>query len=309
MSRLHAHVGTIRQLEILCALQEHGSVVAAARALHLTQPTVSMQLRKLSEAVGLPLYFQVGRRLQLTDAGREMVSSAREILSCFERLDMRLTKMRGLTAGTLRIAVVTTAKYFIPHLIGEFCKLYPDISVELKVGNREQIAQRMAEGLDDFCVFSHPPKKEEYLLTEFLPNRLVAIAPEQHELAGRERIPLEEFARAPFLMREAGSGTRYAIERHMERFDCELNVRMTIESNEAIKHMVMAGMGVSILSEHTWNVGGEAGIAILDVEHLPIKTNWYLARLGSKPVTPVAEALLEYVQREERLKGLKKVEL
>lgn len=309
MSRLHAHVGTIRQLEILCALQEHGSVVAAAKALHLTQPTVSMQLRKLSEAVSMPLYFQVGRQLQLTEVGLEVVASAREILSCFERLDMTLTKMRGLTAGTLRIAVVTTAKYFIPHLIGDFCKLYPDIAVELNVGNREQIARRMAEGTDDFCVFSHPPKKDEYLLTEFLPNRLVAIASEKHAFARRESVPLAEFAAEPFLIREPGSGTRYAIERHMAKFGCELNVRMTIESNEAIKHMVMAGMGVSILSEHTWNVGGYAGLALLNVEHLPIETNWYLARLRHRPLTPVAEALLEFVKHEDQLQRLTEVRL
>ncbi|AQQ66358.1 LysR family transcriptional regulator [Microbulbifer agarilyticus] len=304
MSRLHARVGTIRQLEILCALKDHGSVMAAAKALHLTQPTVSMQLRKLSEAVGMPLYFQVGRQIQLTDAGLAVVASAREILSCFERLDMNLTKMRGLTAGTLRIAVVTTAKYFIPHLIGDFCQLYPDINVELKVGNREQISARMAEGIDDFCVFSHPPKKAEYLLTEFLPNNLMAIAPHGHALSKAGRIPLQEFARAPVLMREQGSGTRYAIERHMEKHNCDLNVRMTIESNEAVKHMVMSGMGVSILSEHALSVGDSSGLVVLDVEDMPIKTNWFLVRSRSRPISPVAEALLDYVKQEDRLAQL-----
>lgn len=299
-SRLHAHIGTLRQLEILLAVYQQGSVTAAAEQLHLTQPTVSMQLKKLTEAIGMPLYYPVGRKLQFTDAGKQTVHSAREVLACFERLDMTLTNLRGLTAGTLKLAVVTTAKYFVPHLIGDFCRLFPQIDLQLKVGNRQQIVERISLGEDDFCVFSHPPHSDNYTLTEFLPNRLVAIAPEDHPLAQQKTVSLQEFSQAPFLMRESGSGTRFAIEQHMRELNCELNVRMTIESNEAIKHSVMSGLGVSILSEHTLTFGGSSGLAVLNVEQLPIRTNWHLVRLKSKPLSPVASALLEFIDNLDR---------
>ncbi|WIO74584.1 LysR family transcriptional regulator [Porticoccaceae bacterium LTM1] len=306
-SRLHAHIGTLRQLEILLAVVREGSVTGAAKALHLTQPTVSMQLKKLSEAIGMPLFDQIGRRIQLTDAGRAAVESAREVLLSIEQLDMKLAQMRGLTTGTLRLAVVTTAKYFIPHLLGDFCKLYPGIDVDLKVDNRQQIVKRLQSGEDDFCVFSHPPQNDEYNLIEFLPNRLVAIASEDHPMSGRSKISLEEFCNEPYIMRESGSGTRFAIEQHMAKHNCELNVRMTIQSNEAIKHMVMAGMGVSILSEHTLTFGGSAGLSVLKVDKLPIHTNWYMANMKTRHESPVARALLDYVMQNQEsllLEGL-----
>ncbi len=299
-SRLHAHVGTLRQLEILLALHRHGGVTAAAEALYLTQPTVSIQLKKLSDAIGMPLYYQAGRRIMFTDAGLAAVRSAREVLGCFERLEMTLTAMRGLHRGRLKLGIVSTAKYFIPHLIGDFCHRYPEIEAEFNIDNREQILARLAQGEDDFCVFSHPPGNPDYELIEFLPNRLVAIAPIDHPLSQQAQISLAEFTQAPFLMREQGSGTRYAIEQHMRDLNQSLNVRMTIQSNEAIKHSVMSGMGVSILSEHTLTFGGHAGLALLDVSHLPIRTNWYLVRLKSKPLSPLAEALLGFITELDR---------
>lgn len=299
-SRLHARIGTLRQLEILLAVHQQRSVTVAADALHLTQPTVSMQLKKLADAIGMPLYYQVGKTLQFTEAGELAVQSAKEVMDSFERLDMTLTNMRGLTAGTLKLSVVTTAKYFIPHLIADFCRLYPQIDVRFKVGNRQQIVDRMEQGDDDFCVFSHPPKSDAYELIEFLPNRLVAIAPQDHPLSSKKHISWKAFCEAPFLMRESGSGTRYAIEEHVKRFRERLNVRMTIESNEAIKHSVMSGLGVSILSEHTLTFGGQSGLSVLNIKELPIHTNWYLVRIKNKPLSPIAEALLSFVKQMDR---------
>lgn len=296
MARLHARIGTLRQLEILLAVYKEGSVTAASRALFLTQPTVSMQLKKLSEAVGAPLYDQLGRKLVFTRAGLEVVRTAREIMESIDQLEMRLADLQGLKAGTLRLAVATTAKYFIPHLLGEFLQHYPQIEVDFKVGNREQLIDRMAEGEDDFYVFSHPPRHRDLNLHEFLPNPLVAIAQQGHPLASEQNIPLQTFADQPFLMREPGSGTRYAIERHFAQLGVEPNVRMTVESNEAIKHAVMSGLGVSILSSHTLAFGGSSGLARLDVEHLPVTTRWYLASLKARQPSIVARAFLDYVE-------------
>lgn len=308
MSRLHARIGTIRQLEILLAVFQAGSITAASRKLHLTQPTVSMQLKKLADAVGAPLYDQIGRRLVFTEAGLEVVAGAREVLSSFERLDMNLSDLEGLKAGTLRLAVVTTAKYFIPHLLGEFLRSYPEIDIVFKVGNRQQIIDRMKAGEDDFYVFSHPPKNYELELFEFLPNPLVAIAPQEHPMADQIAIPLQEFAEQPFLMREEGSGTRHAIERHIHNQNITLNERMTIESNEAIKHCVMSGLGVSILSAHTLSFGGSSGLVRLDVEQLPITTQWYFARLKAKQMSVVAKTFLDYVDQVGREALLKEME-
>lgn len=299
-SRLHAHIGTLRQLEILLAVYDQGSVTAASAHLHLTQPTVSMQLKKLAEAIGMPLYEQIGRRLVFTDAGRALVSTAREVLDQFARLDMTLSELRGLKAGHLRLAVVTTSKYFIPHLLGPFCRRYPAIDVQMKVANREQIIERLREGKDDFHVFSHPPDDPDIAMIEFLPNPLVAIASHDHPLIKARSITLQQLAQEPFLMREAGSGTRYAIEQHMRQRDVRLNVKMTVESNEAIKHSVMAGLGISILSAHTLSFGGNAGLATLDVQQLPIETRWYFVWLAAKRLSPVAQTFLEYVQQEGR---------
>jgi len=296
MARLHARIGTLRQLEILLAVYKEGSITAASKALFLTQPTVSMQLKKLSEAVGVPLYDQVGRKLIFTQSGLEVVKTAREVLESIGHLEMKLADMEGLKTGTLRLAVVTTAKYFIPHLLGEFLQHYPAIDVDFKVGNRQQIIDRMAKGEDDFYVFSHPPRHSNLNLHEFLPNPLVAIAQQGHPLSNQKNIPLQIFADQPFLIREFGSGTRHAIERHFEQLGVEPNVRMTVESNEAIKHAVMSGLGVSILSSHTLAFGGSSGLVKLDVEYLPVMTRWYLASLKARQPSIVARAFLDYVE-------------
>lgn len=297
-SRLHAHIGTLRQLEIFLAVYDLGSVKAASEALHLTQPTVSMQLKKLAEAIGMPLYQRVGRGREFTDAGRALAATAREVLGSFERLDTELSDLRGLRRGTLRIAVVTTSKYFIPHLLGSFCEHYPGVDLQFRVGNREQIIQRLHDGLDDLYVFSHPPENEDIVSMDFLPNPLVAIAPVGHHLANKKRLSLADLAEEPFLMRETGSGTRHAIERHLERQGVKLNVRMTIESNEAIKHAVMSGLGISILSEHTLTHGGSEGLVKLEVSQLPIESTWYLVRLRSRRLSLIAEAFLDYLREE-----------
>ncbi|HEY5717983.1 MAG TPA: LysR family transcriptional regulator [Motiliproteus sp.] len=299
MSRLSARIGTLRQLEILLAVYQHGSITAASHALHLTQPTVSMQLKKLADGVGTPLYDTVGRSLVFTEAGLAVVDSAREVLACIDRLGMTLADLQGMKAGSLRLAVVTTAKYFIPHLLGDFIQRYPMIEVDFKVGNRQQIIGRLSSGEDDFYVFSHPPAEPGLDLYPFMPNPLVAIAPQGHPLAGHGDLPLEQFAREPFLMREPGSGTRHAIERHLARARVALNVRMTIESNEAIKHSVMSGLGVSILSQHTLGFGGSNGLVVLPVRGLPIATQWFLARLPAKQLSVVAQTFLSYVKQNE----------
>lgn len=299
-SRLHAHIGTIRQLEILLAVHDKGSINEAAKALFLTQPTISIQMKKLSDAVESPLYNYINRQLVFTDIGLEVVRTAVEVLDSFSRLDMALGNIKGFKSGTLRLAVVTTSKYFIPHLLGPFCEKYPDIDIQLNIGNREQTIERLKQGIDDFYVFSHPPHDIETQSIEFLQNPLVAIAHKDHPLAKRKKLTLKDLANEPFLMREKGSGTRYAIEEFLKKHQAELNVKMTIESNEAIKHLVMSKLGISILSAHTLTYDAQSGIAQLPVKELPIDSHWFFVWSKTKRPTLIANEFLAHIESNGR---------
>jgi DNA-binding transcriptional LysR family regulator len=215
-----------------------------------------------------------------------------------ERLKEGLDQMNGLTKGTLSLAVVTSAKYFIPHLLGPFCERYPNIDVKLKVGNRGQVIDRMALAEDDFYVFSHVPDVPDLSAIEFLPNPLIPIASKTHPLANRKNLTLKDLAEHDFLLREEGSGTRHTIETYMEQHHTKLNVRMTIESNEAIKHCVMANLGFSILSAHALSFGGDEGVVKLDVKGFPIPSQWSFVWPAEKSLSPIADVFLRYTQDE-----------
>lgn len=299
-SRLHAHIGTFRQLEILLALYEGGSVKLAAEKLFLTQPTVSMQLKKLSEAIGMPLYQQVGRQLKFTDAGLATVSTAKGILKSCEELDMHLSNLRGLKSGTLKIASATTAKYFIPHLIGPFCERYPGIDIQFTVANRQSVIERLEQGLDDFYVFSYVPEGLDLETIDFMSNDLVAIASASHPFTQQKKVSLEEFCQEDFLIREPGSGTRYATENFFKHKHCQPKVKMTIASNEAIIHSVLSKLGVSILSAHTLAFGEIYDVKVINVESLPIQSKWWFSWVKSQNLSPIAKVFLNYVETEGR---------
>lgn len=307
-SHLPAHIGTIRQLEIIVAVFDHGSVKNAAEALFLTQPTVSMQLKKLADSVGMPLYDIIGRKILFTEAGKEVVFASRDILRSFSQLDMNLSNLKGLKSGTLNLAVVSTSEYFIPHLLGPFCDQYPNIDVQMHVGNRQQIIERLKNGSDDFYVFSHPPENTDTDHIEFLANPLVAIANEAHPLASKKSLSLTDIIHENFIIREPGSGTRHAIERFLKKTHAQLNIRMTIESNEAIKHAVLSGLGISIISAHTLVYGASAGLVRLPIDELPINTHWYFVWNKIKRQSIVAHEFLKHVESVGRKMMIKELE-
>ncbi|WP_028868449.1 LysR family transcriptional regulator [Psychromonas arctica] len=299
-SRIHAHVGTMRQLEILLAVHDQGSINEAAKSLFLTQPTVSIQMKKLSDAIGGPLYQFVNRKLVFTDIGLELVKTSVEVLDSFARLDVALGSLRKFKPSTLRLAVVTTSKYFIPHLLGPFCEEFPDVEIQLNIGNREKTIERMKQGVDDFYVFSHPPQDIEAQSLEFLDNPLVAIAHEDHPLGKQKSINLADLCEQPFLMREKGSGTRFAIEALFQKHNLKPKVKMTIESNEAIKHAVMSKLGITIISAHTLTYGGQNGLVRLPVKELPIDSHWFFLWLSAKRPTLIASAFLKHIKTNGR---------
>ena len=290
---------TFRQLEIFEAIARLGSFTRAAEELFLTQPSVSMQVRKLSDAVGLPLYEQIGKRIHLTDAGRELAQTAREIIRTLERVDMSIAQLQGLQKGTLRLAVVTTAKYFAPRLLGEFSRRHPGVALSLKVTNRQRVLERAADNVDDLYILSEPLGDLDLEAQPFMDNPMVVLAPPGHPLARARRIPLARIAAEPFLMREPGSGTRMAVEERFAAAGLKPEVRMELGSNEAIKQAILGGLGISVLSRHV--LAGERAHGepiVLDVAGFPIERHWHIAYPRGKQLSVVAKAVLDFLWTE-----------
>ncbi|HEY9051131.1 MAG TPA: LysR substrate-binding domain-containing protein [Gammaproteobacteria bacterium] len=287
---------TFRQLEVFEAIARLGSFTRAAEELFLTQPTASMQIKKLTDAIGLPLFEQIGKRIYLTDAGEALQATCRELFGSLNNFEMLISDMKGLKQGKLRLAVVTTAKYFAPRLLGPFCKLYPGVDVSLKVSNRERLLERISDNQDDLYILGQPPEGLDVVHEAFLDNPLVVLAPNNHPLVGQHNIPLARLAQEPFIMREPGSGTRIAVERLFHEHKLKLNVRMEIGSNEAIKQAIVGDLGISVLSRHTLALDAAMGqLATLDVEHFPINRQWYVVYPTGKQPTVVAQTFLEYL--------------
>lgn len=286
---------TFRQLEIFEAIARHGSFTRAADALHLTQPTVSMQIRKLTDTVGTPLFEQVGKRISLTEAGQDLAHAARDIFAILDRFDMNVAERRGLRRGRLRLVAITTASYFAPRLLGEFSRRYPGIEVSLRVTNREQVLASIADNLDDLYILGQPPEDIDVISTPFMDNPLVVIAAPDHPLAQLENIPLARLAKEPWLMREAGSGTRKAIERLFAEHGLVIRPRLELGSNEAIKQAVLSGLGISALSAQALALHPPGQFAILDVDHFPILRHWYAAYPAARELSPAARAFMAYL--------------
>ncbi len=294
-SRLLSRLGTLRQLEIFMKVAEHGSMARASEELYLSHSAVSVQIRKLAEAVGLPLHEVIGKKLYLTDAGRELVNTGEQVFGAIRRFDETINNMKGLTAGRLRISVVTTAKYFLPRILGPFCREYPDIDVEFHVGNRAGIIDRLNDNRDDLYIFNSLPRDLDIESHRFLPNPLAVIASRKHPLAGRKGLEWQDLEGETFLMREEGSGTRNAIQRHLDSLGLALGKTMTIESNEAIKYAVVEDMGITILSAYALADSVGTDLVQLRVAGFPILSDWYVAYPRAKPLTLIAERFLEFV--------------
>lgn len=292
---------TLHQFKVFEATARHGSFTRAAEELYLTQPTVSMQVKQLTKALGLPLFEQVGKRLYLTDAGRELYATCHDIFEKLDQLEMRVADLKGMKQGRLKLAVITTAKYFVPRLLGPFCQRYPGIDVSLIVTNHERAIDRLMNNQDDLYVMSQLPENIDIEVHPFLDNPLVVMAPKNHPLAREKNISLERLSKEPFIMRESGSGTRKAVQDMFEENNIEVKVRLELGSNEAIKQAIAGGLGLSVLSCHTLTPEGDTGeLTILDVEKFPIDRQWYVVHLGSKQLSVVASTFLDYLNAEAR---------
>lgn len=287
---------TLHQLKVFEAAARNGSFTRAAEELFLTQPTVSMQVKQLTKAVGLPLFEQVGKRLYLTQAGQELFATCREIFERISLFEMTVADLKGMKQGKLRLAVITTAKYFIPRLLGTFCQLYPGIDIALQVTNHSGIVERLKENLDDLYVMSQLPEHLDISYQPFLENPMVVLAPINHPLAQEKNIPLQRLSGEPFILREPGSGTRTAMQKLFDEHGVSLKVKLELGSNEAIKQAIAGGLGISVLSRHTiTSEGYPSQLAILDVEHFPIRRYWYMVYPAGKQLSVVARTYFDYL--------------
>jgi DNA-binding transcriptional LysR family regulator len=287
---------TLHQLKVFEATARHGSFTRAAEELFITQPTVSSQIKQLSKTVGLPLFEQIGKRLYLTEAGQELLKTCQDIFQCLDNFEMKVADIQGTKQGSLRLAVITTAKYFIPRLLGEFTQKYPGIDVSLKVTNHQQIRERMQNNRDDLYVVSEPPEDMDLVSQPFLDNPLVVIARQDHPLARQNHVPIKALNNQAFIMREQGSGTRRAVQNLLNKHRVEVRVRLELGSNEAIKQAIAGGMGISVLSQHTLvSEGSKSELTVLDIDEFPIKRRWYVASLGGKQLSVVAQTFLDYL--------------
>jgi DNA-binding transcriptional LysR family regulator len=296
--QLLRHV-SLRQLQIFHAIIRLGSFTRAAKELYITQPTASMQIKKLERSVGFPLFEQVGKQNYLTEAGKIIRIHTQQILDALANMEMEIADMQGLKTGHLRLAVVTTAKYFAPRALGKFCELYPGVDVSLKVTNRERLLQRLEDNADDLYILGHPPKSNDVIFEPYLDNPLVVLAKQNHPLDGKVDIPPKHLAKYPFIMREPGSGTRMATEDFFTQHKIELNIRMELGSNEAIKHAIDAGLGISVLSIHTLNLEGVKGpLVSLDVKGFPLSWQWHVGYKKGKHLSVIAKTFLNFIKTE-----------
>ncbi len=290
---------TLRQLKVFEAVARQLNYTRAAEELHLTQPAVSMQVKQLEDQLGVALFEQLGKRIHLTDAGHEVLAYARTITQQLDELEGILNRLKGLSGGRLRIAVATTANYFIPTLLGTFSRRYPDVTVSLDVTNRETLLRDLSENTVDLVIMGQPPAELDVEAQAFMDNPLVIVAPPGHPLAGKKRIPLARLQEETFLVRESGSGTRIAMERFFTGRGMRLKTGMEVGSNEAIKQSVQAGLGLGLLSRVT--LGQELALkrlAVLDVAEFPIMRHWYVVHRRGKRLSAPAEAFKQFVLKE-----------
>ncbi|MEC5216846.1 DNA-binding transcriptional LysR family regulator [Actimicrobium sp. GrIS 1.19] len=294
---------TSRQLRLFLALADTGSVGGAARAMHISQPTASMQLRAVSDAVGLPLYDVIARRVHLTELGRELARTARGIANEWDAFEQKADQIKGIKRGKLRVAVVSTAKYFVPRLLGSFCAIYPDIDIALEVLNRDGVLQRLRENLDDLCIMSMPPADIALADQVFMANPLVVIAANAHPLCRRRGIELAALRSQRFILREPGSGTRMAVDTFFKQQKFTPQVRLELGSNEAIKEAVAGDLGIAVVSRHALQANAaEQAVTILDVKGFPINSQWHVVHFLGRTLSPVASVFQEHLLAESRLR-------
>ncbi|HWU98524.1 MAG TPA: LysR family transcriptional regulator [Oxalicibacterium sp.] len=290
---------TLRQLKVFETVARHLSFSRAAEELHLTQPAVSTQVKKLEEHAGLALFEQLGKKIYLTPGGAELLHYSRAIIQQFQEAEDAMTQFKGITGGKLNVAVISAGDYFFPRLLVEFARSHQGVTLNLSVHNRDGLLNQLANNFTDLAIMVRPPVDMDTVNEPFAPHPYVIVAPPDHHLVSQKNIPISALMHEPFVVREKGSDTWNSMEEGFAGRLPEINIAMEIRSTETIKQAVIAGMGISFLSAHTISLELQAGsLAVLDVEGFPVMLNWYVVHRKNKRLPPVAQAFKDFLLEE-----------
>jgi len=287
---------TLRQLKVFEAVARLLSFSRAAEELHLTQPAVSTQVRKLEEYAGNALFEQFGKKIYLTPAGTELLQISRAIIQQFEAADTAMAQFKGISGGKLNVGVISAGDYFFPRLLVEFASRHRGVTLNFTVHNREGLLTHIAENLTDLAIMVRPPTDLDTVNQPFAPHPYVIVAAASHPLVGKKKISMTTLMREPFVVREKGSDTWKSMEEGFGGDLGDISIAMEIRSTETIKQAVIAGMGVSFLSAHTISQELKTGsLRVLDVQGFPLMLNWYVVHRRSKRLAPVAQAFKDFL--------------
>ncbi len=289
---------TLKQMRGFSAAVNSGSASAAARELHLTPPAISLQLRDLEQAIGLPLLERNESGLTTTLAGRELFELSSSIQHSLTRFGEIIDDLKGVDHGIVAVGVVSTARYFAPTVLAEFMKIYPEVKIQLLVGNRETTLAKLENMELDFAITGLPPDHFGVEKEFISKHPQIIIAAPDHRLSKKQKIPLSELEHDTFLLREAGSGTRTVSDKLFASNKNLPGSALEFGSNETIKQAVMVGMGIALISAHTVAAElKEKRLVELDVKGLPINRKWFVVKHANKRFLPSAQALWNFIAR------------
>ena len=290
---------TLHQLQVFLKITQTQSITKAAEELHLTQPAVSIQLRNFQDQFDIPLTEVVGRKLYITDFGKEIAIAAEKIVEQVHAINFKTAAYKGQLTGKLKISVVSTGKYVRPYFLADFIKNNPGIELKLDVTNKAMVINSLDENEIDFALVSILPEAMQVEAIPLMENKLYLVADKDFEVEQSvyKRRIFEEIA---LIYRELGSGTRLTMERYLRDNGFPVRKKMELTSNEAVKQAVIAGLGYSVMPViGIKNEVQDGDLKIVPVEDFPIVTTWNLIYMKNKRFSPVAEAFLEYLQEEK----------
>jgi DNA-binding transcriptional LysR family regulator len=292
---------TFKQMRLFLALADTLSVTKASQKMGITQPTASMQLKEITESIGLPLFEVINKKVHLTEMGEKLALTSRAMLSEWQSFEQSIEELSGYHGGSLKVAVVSTAKYFIPKLLGSFYALYPHIDIALEVLNRDGVIKRLQDNKDDLYIMTKPPSEIDIQEEMFMSNPLVIIAHKSHPLSEKNNISLDALKDERFILRENGSGTRLFTEQHFKKKKFKPKILLELGNNEAIKKCVESRLGLAVISRHAiedYNL--QKNLSILEVKDFPIASNWFIVNLKGKRFSPIALAFHNHLINEAK---------
>jgi DNA-binding transcriptional LysR family regulator len=289
---------TLRQLRTFKTVADLNSFSLAAQRLKLSQPSISYQVKELEQTLGLPLLDRLGRRVQLTEAGSLLYSYARRMLDVLDEATVAIEEMRGIQRGSLRVGASTTVGiYLLPAALGAFKKLHPGLVISLEIGTREGVQEQVLRNELDLAVVGPALKDADLAIIPFLSDELVVVAPAGHALAKKRGLSLKDVAAAPFVMREAASGSRWSLEKAARKAGAKLTVAMELGSNGAIKHAVESGLGLAVISRYACALEFSSGRLVeLDVRGFPIRRDWHIVHLRKRKLPTSVTAFIEFLK-------------